>query len=276
MPWRGVAALALVGATATLLLIVIKRRRRHVRHRTGLLLPNDEPDPTFLPAADLAKDTTGCCGRLVWPAAEILCDFLQASSDSAWFNAVPRAIELGAGVGVPGLLAARLGVPSVTLTDYHPLVLHALRDTAAVNGLADVCSVASYSWADETNELAVERWPLVLGADLTWTTRGARQLATAARRVLEPEDGIFLYAHVERRAVYKGRDGSVRRESLDSALQALLEELLSDGAIACRELERRTFEGDDEPVLLLAFGGVAALERFGRTAGAVAAKALHG
>ena len=52
------------------------------------------------------KDTTGCLGSVVWPAAEILCDFLL-KCDSEWLSKrVDRAIELGSGVGAAGGMAA--------------------------------------------------------------------------------------------------------------------------------------------------------------------------
>ena len=257
-----------VGFASALLVAAVAyaTRRRRIKppaykwHRTGLWLPNADPDATNLSASDLMKDTTGCLGRVVWPAAEILCDFLL-KCDSEWLStSVDRAIELGSGVGAAGLLAARCGLRSVTLTDYHPLVLDALRETIVVNGLENRCTVAALDWSESGADNG-ERWPLVLGADLTWTTRGAIDLAKAVRRVLAP-DGVFIYAHVERKAVYKGAGGTIRTESFDSALQSLLVELLSDGTIECRELERRVFDGDDETVLLLAFGGASALERF--------------
>ena len=75
---------------------------------------------------------------------------------------------------------------------------------------------------------------LALGADLTWTTRGATDLARAVGRVLGWErdgrgDGVFLYAHVVRRAVYRDADGAVQREAYDSALLALRKALVALG-----------------------------------------------
>ena len=73
--------------------------------------------------------------------------------------------------------------------------------------------------------------------------------ARAVRRVLgwkrerrdassPPLDGIFIYAHVERLAFYRAPDGTVRRDAFDTALQALVEELMSDGGVECRELQK--------------------------------------
>ena len=249
-----------------------RRRRPYKRHRsTGLWLPDDDPDPDLLSPAERTLDTTGCIGRIVWPAAEVLCDFLQ--DEREWVASMPCAIELGAGMGVPGMLAARLGLPRVALSDYHPLVLNSLREAVSINALASSCTVVELSWLEADAAAAASTYALALGADLTWTTRGALDLARAVRRVLGwregcAADGIFLYAHVERKAVYMGSDGTVQRDDHDTALRALCEDLCR-GPIESHLLWHRQVAGDGtdegdadgkETVLLLAFGSADALD----------------
>ena len=248
--WTELALLttAVAALVAALLYCWMRPRRRMWQHRTGIRLPMDDPDPKGLTSSDLSKDTTGCMGRVVWPAAEVMCDFLTAC-DPAYLRSVPSAVELGSGVGVPGMLAAKLGVPSITLTDYHPCVVDALRDTVAINGLSASCTVQPLDWSsDDASDDAPRTWPLALGADLTWTTRGATDLARAVARVLGWERGggresVFLYSHVIRRSVYRDAKGAVQREAHDSALHALCKALAALGAeagisVVCRELCR--------------------------------------
>ena len=89
-------------------------------------------------------DATGCHGRIVWPAAEALATALTRCHEQ-WVRSV-RAVEIGAGLGVPGLLLAKRGCECVTLTDYHPLVIEALRQTVTVNGLGGRCAVGRLDW----------------------------------------------------------------------------------------------------------------------------------
>lgn len=255
-----------------------RQRSRHLRHRTGILIPNDDPDPSGLATNELSKDTTGCIGRIVWPASEILCDFLMAC-DSKWLQSLESVIELGSGVGVPGMLAARLGIRSVCLTDYHPLVLAALRETIVANGLSHACTVMELNWSDDGNGEEPEAWPsLAIGADLTWTTKGALDLARAVHRVLgwrAGGDGVFVYAHIERLALSFAPDRTIRRDEVDTALRALCNELTGGGSgggqVACRELYRGSAEGDDDTVILQAFGSVAAIDLLLRGSKALAA-----
>ena len=66
----------------------------------------DEPKPDLL-------------GLDIWPAALELCAYLASHPSLVQGRNV---LELGAGVGLPGLLAAQLGARSVVLTDYEPTV----------------------------------------------------------------------------------------------------------------------------------------------------------
>ena len=73
---------------------------------------------------------------------------------AAWFAARPAwlrtaaVLELGAGLGLLGLAAAKQGAAaSVTLSDFNPQLLTALAAAAADNGVA--AHVAACDWADE-------------------------------------------------------------------------------------------------------------------------------
>ena len=70
-------------------------------------------------------------GQLLWPAAPALCRHIV----SVW-NTLPRGtvLELGAGCGMVGIVAARLGAERVVLTD---------RDVGALEMVAENISAAA-------------------------------------------------------------------------------------------------------------------------------------
>jgi hypothetical protein len=115
-----------------------------------------------LPAEDdcvrSGEDSTGLD---LWPAGEALAAYLCAHTSSLLVSSHPwqrigggnetlktllavavrvgsqeesEWVELGAGVGVPGMLAARLGVERVTLTDFDPNVSRVRRDVVLASG----------------------------------------------------------------------------------------------------------------------------------------------
>ena len=236
---------------------------------SGLLLPGEAhrlqastaaARSNVIEAELSSKDGTGLA--CVWPAAEALCDFLRHANQGAWALPSP-VIEIGAGVGLPGLLAAKLGAPSVTLTDYHPVVLSLLRESIVRNGFTHRCRADVVDWdanddAEPNRSRRSPTWPLAIGADLAVSSRGAAGLARAVRRTClraSRRPGIFIYAHTERRAIFRAADGSVQREASDSALDALL---LALSDFECVPLEAPSGDGgaepDDEPVRLFAFG----------------------
>ncbi|KAL4613128.1 CN138 protein-like [Arapaima gigas] len=82
----------------------------------------ERKDGTTLRIQQYSEGDVGC---VVWDAAIVLAKYLEseaffepAAGKNVWLNR--RVLELGAGTGVPGLMAASLGA-SVTLTDLQEL-----------------------------------------------------------------------------------------------------------------------------------------------------------
>ena len=85
-------------------------------------------------------------GFVMWPSAVVLSRYLLANPSLIEGRSV---LELGAGCGLTGLLAGKLGPHSVTLTDFNRRVLDNLRYNAAVNGLEN-CNVQGLDFYDQS------------------------------------------------------------------------------------------------------------------------------
>lgn len=88
--------------------------------------------------------------RWVWPGATATARWLCDRDRGRWLEN-KHVLELGSGTGLLGLVAARLGAASVTLTDL-PSELHLLRANVARNaavGDSSPTRVAPLVWGDE-------------------------------------------------------------------------------------------------------------------------------
>jgi predicted nicotinamide N-methyase len=98
----------------------------------------------------------------VWEASLVLADFLLSLPQFAPGSSPQNVIELGAGLGVPGLFLAAAG-HHVTLTDYEPEALEFARATALLNGLGERVRVQGLEWARPD---LPERFDAVIGSEL--------------------------------------------------------------------------------------------------------------
>lgn len=103
----------------------------------------------------------------VWEAAIHLCGYLEEQSVELRGK---RIIELGAGTGLLGILAARLGAV-VTLTDLPVAITHLKANVSAntpSSGWPSACpTVCPLSWGEDHLNFASD-WDMVLCADIIY------------------------------------------------------------------------------------------------------------
>lgn len=98
-----------------------------------------------------------------------------------------RACELGCGLGLPCLVAARRGA-TVTATDYHPHNEPYLRRNLELNGITGV-TYAALDWAAPPPD---DTYPLVFGSDLLYEERKVAALTACAAVLCAPGGRIII------------------------------------------------------------------------------------
>jgi predicted nicotinamide N-methyase len=91
-----------------------------------------------------------------------------------------RVLELGCGLGLPSIAAARAG-GRVLATDWSPTAVDLLRDNAERNGAA--LEAAIVSWTDPAPLLERAPFQLVLAADVLYERRSVAVLADLLPRL---------------------------------------------------------------------------------------------
>nr|GMD96106.1 protein N-lysine methyltransferase METTL21A-like [Ipomoea batatas] len=86
-------------------------------------------------------------GSWTWDSAFYLSNWIATHRQTVQFTG-KTVLELGAGTGLPGMTAARLGAKRVVLTDIEPLV-PALRKSVEANGLGERVWVSRLVWGSD-------------------------------------------------------------------------------------------------------------------------------
>ncbi len=102
----------------------------------------------------------------LWDSASALCTYLLAHPKLAKGKQV---LELGCGLGLPSLLAAKLGATQVTATDFHPDVEAFIGRNIAHNRLEGCVSYALYDWQASSSAPPTPTPPeLILASDVLY------------------------------------------------------------------------------------------------------------
>ncbi len=114
----------------------------------------------------------------LWPAAELLATYVLAESPP---SATSRALEIGCGLGLVAVAAARAGW-AVLATDYEPDALHFTRHNARGNHTARV-RTAAIDWRRPALSTRFER---ILAADVLYERRWHKPVADLVANTLAP------------------------------------------------------------------------------------------
>ena len=119
----------------------------------------------------------------LWPSAMMLG---RAIAQQTW-PANMRALEVGCGLGLSGLVALALGM-DVVFSDYDVAALDFAGRNARINGF-DRFSLLPLDWRFPPDNLSV---PLILAADVIYEERNIEPLVHLMSAVLSPEGECWL------------------------------------------------------------------------------------
>jgi predicted nicotinamide N-methyase len=126
----------------------------------------------------------------LWEAAMVLADLMLTTPPAKEGQTL---LELGAGLGAPGLAAALAGY-RVTLTDYEPHILDFQRVSAAATGLKGVeCRML-----DWLKPPTLPRFDTLIGAEILFREEFFAPLLNIFRALLA-DQGVIYLAHDARR-----------------------------------------------------------------------------
>jgi predicted nicotinamide N-methyase len=149
-------------------------------------------DDPVLGAASAADEYMPYWASL-WPAARFLAEtILREPWPPVQPGEKPHALEIGCGLGLPGLVALACGF-RVTFSDYDATSLRFAAESARANGFADF-DVLPMDWRWPPADVQV---PVLLAADVAYDRGLFESLAVLVRRLLAP-GGLCLMANGDR------------------------------------------------------------------------------
>lgn len=165
----------------------------------------------------------------LWEAAIVLSEFIAG---------VPCApgttlLELGAGLGAPGLTAAKAGY-EVTLSDYEKLILDFERINAAASRLENIeCLML-----DWLNPPEMQQFDVILGAEILFREEFFQPLLNVLQKTLKP-GGVIYLAHDSKRRSLEPFLKMAEKEYRISASQRRLKSFEDDKIILLNRLQPR-------------------------------------
>jgi predicted nicotinamide N-methyase len=136
----------------------------------------------------------------LWPAAHGLARYLWETAPIAGAT----VLELGAGLGLPGLVAAGRGA-QVTMTDFKPEALKIIAGNAARNGLSVRTALAD--WRDFPLS---EQFDWIIGSDILYNPQLTPYVAEILGKNLAP-GGQLLLSHPNRKLTLEFMAGQKER-----------------------------------------------------------------
>ncbi|OAF62403.2 nicotinamide n-methyltransferase [Pseudogymnoascus destructans] len=185
---------------------LLRLRRRHPRslRRPPRLLP-PSPPPTTLsyptPAGDLTLRLVGhnpLWGHHLWNGARVVSTYLETTPSLV---AGKTVLELGAGAGLPSLVAGRLGAKRVVVTDYpdNSLIENLRWNIEHCDGAGEVVA-EGYLWGADSSPLVAhlpveegEKFDILILADLLFNHSEHAKLIASVVEMLKRDGKALVF-----------------------------------------------------------------------------------
>tara|TARA_B110000977_G_scaffold158602_1_gene202178 strand:- start:21042 stop:22967 length:1926 start_codon:yes stop_codon:yes gene_type:complete len=165
----------------------------------------------------------------------ILCHFILSSQGQNLLQG-SRVLELGAGIGVPGILAGRT-CAELVLTDSNDAVVERLRQNIELNQADIACAtrVANLLWGagafPSAETAAAQSIDVVLGSDVVYSASSAQSLLETANFLMAKPNGVLILAYIPRwPSVDRALHDSIKAQGLEVTSVPLASFLPSDEA----------------------------------------------
>ncbi len=171
------------------------------------------------------------CWAEIWPASIGLARYLYQERELS----AKTAIELGAGLGVPGIMAGLKGA-HITFSDFNQQALDFCHQNARANGLTKYDTLLA-DWRSFPREL---HYDIVLGSDIVYEPRLLSYLENVFTGFLNGRSEILL-AHPSRKVTYAFVEelaGKLKKENRVQYLEVTVEDsLLTNYRIAVHSIK---------------------------------------
>jgi predicted nicotinamide N-methyase len=180
----------------------------------------DDPDPHHDVELSFGETTLKVSGKLrvkfphllestglaLWDGSRNLCNYLCAHKE---YVQGKNVLELGAGLGVCGILAHKLGAKKVVLTDGDTATLVTMRLNVATNSEGEdeedfmVCKQLRWGRNIEGfREKVASEFDTIMGGDIIYAQEGLQPLfQTVSKLLSEERHAVFLQSYINRNGV---------------------------------------------------------------------------
>ncbi|WOL05382.1 protein N-lysine methyltransferase METTL21A isoform X2 [Canna indica] len=182
-----------------------RRQNAFVRHSSQTLALDACGHRLTILQSPSSMSTPGVTGAVMWDSGIVLGKFLEHAFDSGTLSLHgKRVVELGAGCGLVGCIAALLGA-DVILTDL-PDRLKLLKKNVDVNvgegNKRGSARVTELEWGDDLDDEFFDPVPdIVLGSDVVYSEGAVEDLLTTLKQISGCHTTIFVAGELRNDAV---------------------------------------------------------------------------
>ena len=121
----------------------------------------------------------------IWPSARALAHYLVMQEDQIRDQHI---IELGCGLGLPAIVAAKLEAASVTASDFHPAAIPYCKKNAIKNGVAHI-RCHQLDWRNPDINM---KFDCIIGSDLLYEEPQIHSLLHCITQLQKPNSQLIL------------------------------------------------------------------------------------